>query len=154
MCQLLDTLPLHLWHNVPMASTAKPLPYKPLTAKLRLNLARVESGVPVSTMTDFVASSGIPLKDIYSIVIPARTLKHRRARREPLSRDESDKLARLVRVFDQAVRVFADIDLARTWLNKPKKRFDGRAPLEMLQTDTGTRLVEEFLVQIDYGMFA
>lgn len=137
-----------------MASAAKPLPYKPLTAKLRLDLARVESGVPVSTMTDFVASSGILLKDIYEVVIPARTLKHRRARREPLSRDESDKLARFVRVFDHAVKVFADIDLARAWLNKSKKRFDGRTPIEMLQTDIGARMVEEFLVQIDYGMFA
>jgi len=137
-----------------MASIAKPLPYKPLTARLRLDLARVESGVPVSTMTDFVASSGIPLKDIYEVVIPARTLKHRRARREPLSRDESDKLARLARVFDHAVKVFADIDLAREWLNKPKKRFEGRTPIEMLRTDIGARMVEEFLVQIDYGMFA
>jgi len=137
-----------------MASAAKPLPYKSLTAKLRLDLARVESGVPVSTMTDFVTSSGIPLKDIYSIVIPARTLKHRRARREPLSRDESDKLARLARVFDHTVKVFADIDLARAWLDKPKKRFEGRTPIEMLRTDIGARMVEEFLVQIDYGMFA
>jgi putative toxin-antitoxin system antitoxin component (TIGR02293 family) len=137
-----------------MASVAKPLPYKPLTAKLRLDLARVESGVPVSTMTDFVASSGIPLKDIYEVVIPARTLKHRRARRERLSPDESDKLARLVRVFDHAVKVFGDKERAGLWLSRPKKRFDDRTPLSMLRTDMGARLVDDMLGQIDYGMFA
>src|SRR5580698_7786812 len=154
MCRLLDTLPLYLWHNVPMASTAKPLPYKPLTAKLRLNLARIESGVPVSTMTDFVVSSGLPLKDNYEVVIPARTLKHRRARKESLSTDESDKLARLARVFDHTVSVFDTPDLARAWLNKPKKRFDGRTPMDMLRTEVGARMVEEMLGQIDEGMFA
>jgi len=43
---------------------------------------------------------------------------------------------------------------ARIWLEEPKKRFDRRTPLEMLRTETGGRLVEEFLVQIDEGMFA
>jgi putative toxin-antitoxin system antitoxin component (TIGR02293 family) len=118
-----------------MAQAAKLARAKPFTATLRLNLQAVESGVPVATMSDFVSASGVPLKDLYNIVIPARTLKHRRARRESLSPDESDKLARLVRVFDHAVRVFAGIERARAWLNKPKRRFEGRTPIEMLRTE-------------------
>lgn len=110
--------------------------------------------MPVETMTSFVSASGVQLKDIYDIVIPARTLKHRRSRRESLSREESDKLARLVRVFDQAVAVFGDVEQARRWLNKPRKRFDGRTPLQMLPTDVGGRMVEGMLGQIDEGMFA
>jgi putative toxin-antitoxin system antitoxin component (TIGR02293 family) len=137
-----------------MAQAAKLARAKPFTSTLRLNLQAVESGVPVATMTDFVSASGVPLKDLYDIVIPARTLKHRRARRESLTPDESDKLARLVRIFDHAVRVFDGIERARTWLNEPKRRFDGRTPIEMLRTETGARMVEEFLGQIEYGMFA
>ena len=137
-----------------MAQAAKLARTKPFLATLHLNLETVESGVPVATMTDFVSASGVPLKDLYDIVIPARTLKHRRARRESLTPDESDKLARLVRVFDHAVRVFDGIERARTWLNEPKRRFEGRTPIEMLRTETGARMVEEFLGQIEYGMFA
>jgi putative toxin-antitoxin system antitoxin component (TIGR02293 family) len=137
-----------------MGTPAKSLPPKPFMAALGLDLSRIEAGVPIATMSDFVASSGVPLKDLYDVVIPARTLKHRRARREPLSLDESDKLARVVRIFDHAVAVFEKVDRARAWLNAPKKRFDGRTPLEMLRTDTGGRLVEEMLGQIEYGMFA
>jgi putative toxin-antitoxin system antitoxin component (TIGR02293 family) len=137
-----------------MAQAAKLARTKPFTATLRLNLKAVESGVPVSTMSDFVSASGVPLKDLYDIVIPARTLKHRHARREPLSRDESDKLARVVRIFDHAVRVFDGIERARTWLDEPKRRFDGRTPIEMLRTEIGARMVDEFLGQIEYGMFA
>lgn len=39
------------------------------------------------------------------------------------------------------------------WLRKPHARLEGRAPLSLLRTDTGSRLVEELLVQIDEGMF-
>jgi putative toxin-antitoxin system antitoxin component (TIGR02293 family) len=137
-----------------MASAAKSLTPKPLLTALHLNLETVESGVPLATMSTFAESSGLPLKDLYEVVIPVRTLKHRRARREPLSRDESDKLARLVRIFDHAVKVFAGIERARTWLNQPKKRFDNRSPLTMLRTEIGGRMVEEMLGQIDEGMFA
>jgi putative toxin-antitoxin system antitoxin component (TIGR02293 family) len=137
-----------------MAQTAKSARARPFLTTLRLNLQAVESGVPVATMSDFVSASGVPLKDLYDIVIPARTLKHRRARRESLSPDESDKLARLVRIFDHAVRVFGDTDRARTWLQQPKRRFDNRSPLAMLRTEVGARLVEEMLGQIEYGIFA
>ena len=137
-----------------MASAAKSLPIKPLMVVLRLDLPSIESGVPISTLTDFVESSGIPLKDLYDIVIPARTLKHRRERREALTRDESDKLARVVRVFDHAAKVFENTEGARLWLSRPKDRFQGRTPLEMLPTEIGGRAVENFLGQIEYGMFA
>ena len=137
-----------------MATLAETPPPEPFLTTLHLNLEAIESGVPVDTLTRFSAASGIPLKDLYNVVIPARTLKHRRERREPLSLDESDKLARLVRVFDHTVKVFGDPDRARDWLNKPKKRFGGRTPIEMLRTEVGARMVEELLVQIDYGMFA
>jgi putative toxin-antitoxin system antitoxin component (TIGR02293 family) len=137
-----------------MGIAASSLTSKPLMTSLRLDLTHVEAGVPVSTMTEFAESSGLPMKDLYEVIIPARTLKHRRARREPLSRDESDKLARLVRTYDRTVSVFGNPDKARVWLEEPKRRFQDRSPLDMLRTETGGRLVEEFLIQIDEGMFA
>jgi putative toxin-antitoxin system antitoxin component (TIGR02293 family) len=151
---VLDKTPCNIWHNVHMARTAKSGLTTRFLTSLRLDLESVEAGVPVETMVHFISASGVGLKDIYDIVIPARTLKHRRSQKQPLSRDESDKLARLVRVFDQAVAIFGDVDGARNWLNKPRGRFDQRTPLQMLRTDFGGRLVEEMLGQIDEGMFA
>ena len=121
---------------------------------LRLDLESVESGVSIGTLTDFVAASGMQLRDIYEVVIPARTLKHRKARKEPLTSDESDKLVRLIRVYDQALRVLGEREKALYWLSEPKKRFEDRTPIQMLRTDLGGRMVEEMLGQIYYGMFA
>jgi putative toxin-antitoxin system antitoxin component (TIGR02293 family) len=137
-----------------MAAATNPLPAATLTATLKLDLPHIEAGVPLSAIAEFAAKSGVPMKDIYAIVIPARTLKHRRAKKQNLTLDESDKLARLVRVFDYAVKVFGEPIRTMHWLSGPKRRFDERSPLEMLNTEIGARSVEEMLGQIDYGMFA
>jgi putative toxin-antitoxin system antitoxin component (TIGR02293 family) len=145
-------MPTTMWHNVLMDATATAR--FPLLRSLRLDLQAVESGLSLATLTNFVAASGLKMADVYDVVIPARTLKHRKARKQALSADESDKLARLIRTWDHAVRVVGDPLKALHWLNKPLRRFAGRTPLHMLRTEFGARLVEEMLGQMDYGMFA
>jgi putative toxin-antitoxin system antitoxin component (TIGR02293 family) len=114
----------------------------------------IERGLPLSTLEEFSAYSGIAVKDLLEVVIPARTLKHRRQKKEPLNLDESDRLARVARLWELGVKVFGDPDKARRWLTKPKMRFEERSPLTMMHTDLGSRQVEEMLIQIDEGMFA
>jgi putative toxin-antitoxin system antitoxin component (TIGR02293 family) len=114
----------------------------------------IERGLPLSTLEEFSAYSGIAVKELLEVVIPARTLKHRRQRQEPLNLDESDRLARVARLYALAVKVFGDPEKARRWLSKPKVRFNEQTPLMMLRTDLGGRQVEEMLIQIDEGMFA
>jgi putative toxin-antitoxin system antitoxin component (TIGR02293 family) len=114
----------------------------------------VERGIPLSALEKFSAYSGISMKELLEVVIPLRTLKHRRERREALSLDESDRLARVARMFELAVKVYGDHDDGRQWLINPKKRFDGRTALSMLRSETGERAIEELLYQIDEGVFA
>ncbi|MGH9478382.1 MAG: antitoxin Xre/MbcA/ParS toxin-binding domain-containing protein [Terriglobales bacterium] len=38
-------------------------------------------------------------------------------------------------------------------MRTPHPRLAGRTPLSLLQTDTGSRMVEQLLVQIDEGIF-
>lgn len=114
----------------------------------------VERGVPLSALQEFSAYSGIALKDLLEVVIPARTLKHRRERKEPLNLDESDRLARVARMYELAVKVYGDRTDGRDWLLNPKDRFGGRSPLSLLRTEAGQHAVEEFLYQIDEGVFA
>jgi Protein of unknown function (DUF2384) len=40
------------------------------------------------------------------------------------------------------------------WLRKSKMRFEGRSPLEMMRTEAAARMVEEMLLQLDYGFVA
>lgn len=149
---MLDKMPQWLWHNVHMS--------EPVKAELEMSPAfafdwrDIAQGVPLRALEDFSIYSGIPLKDLLEVIIPARTLKHRRQRREPLNLDESDRLARVARLYTLALKVFGDADKARRWLTKPKERFQERSPVEMMRTELGGRQIEEMLYQIDEGVFA
>ena len=136
------------------AAWAEANPADATLAQFQPDWREVESGLPISKLEEFCAYSGFALKDLLEVVIPARTLKHRRQRNEPLSMDESDRLARVARLYELGVKIFGNPDKARRWLSKPKHRFDGRSPLAMMRTNLGGNAVEEMLYQIDEGVFA
>jgi putative toxin-antitoxin system antitoxin component (TIGR02293 family) len=96
---------------------------------------------------------GLERAEIDSLVIPSRTLQHRRSRRERLTVEESDRVLRIIRVLSEAEGVYGSRERALAWLRRPHPRLDGRAPISLLKTDTGSRIVEEMLVQIEEGMF-
>jgi putative toxin-antitoxin system antitoxin component (TIGR02293 family) len=96
---------------------------------------------------------GLERAEIDALVIPARTLQHRRSRRERLTVEESDRVLRIIRVLSQAEEVYGSRERALAWLRRPHPRLDGRAPISLLKTDTGSRIVEEMLIQIQEGMF-
>jgi putative toxin-antitoxin system antitoxin component (TIGR02293 family) len=114
----------------------------------------IERGLPLTAIEEFSAYSGIPVKELLEVVIPPRTLKHRRQRQQPLSVDESDRLARVAKMYELAVKVYGDREDGAKWLLNPKDRFDEKSPLAMLRSEAGGRAVEEFLYQIDEGVFA
>lgn len=118
----------------------------------------VRHGLPLETQ-DALLAHGMTREEFHSIVIPHRTFRHRTERlrkglQEVLSPEESDKALRAARVLAHAEHVFANREKALSWMRKPKHRFQGETPMQMLQTEAGARLVEQMLIQVDEGMFA
>ena len=158
-----DILPRKLWHNVSMSASATVSPVPDLAVselpvseaeKFAYDWQAVEKGIPLSALDEFSAYSGISMKELLEVVIPPRTLKHRRERKEPLNLDESDRLARVARMYELAVKVYGGAEDGLRWFTNPKRRFSGRTALAMLQSELGERAVEELLYQIDEGVFA
>lgn len=125
----------------------------PTSESFAFDWKQVEQGVPLSALEEFAAYSGFAVKDFLDVVIPLRTLKHRRQRKEPLNLEETERLSRIARIFDLTLRVWNNRADAREWLLTPKHRFEERTPMTMLRSQAGERAVEEFLYQIDEGMF-
>ena len=98
-------------------------------------------------------SLGLQRSEIDAAVIPLRTLQHRRSRHQKLTIEESDRVLRVIRAVSLAQSVYGTRQRALEWLRKPHPRLEGRAPLSLLKTDMGSRIVEELLIQIDEGMF-
>jgi len=113
----------------------------------------VEKQLPADAIKALVRG-GLSDAEVYQLIVPRRTLAHRLAKHQPLSKEESDKAVRVARITATAEQVFGESERAWRWLRKPKRRFEGRSPIDMLATEAGARLVEEMIVQFEYGMTA
>jgi putative toxin-antitoxin system antitoxin component (TIGR02293 family) len=86
--------------------------------------------------------------------IPQRTLTRRLSHRSRLTAAESDRTVRLARVYASAVEMIGDSEKAVEWLRTPNRALDGERPLNQLDTDVGTREVEDVLGRIAYGVYS
>jgi len=101
-----------------------------------------------------LARAGFSKQEIHSFIIPARTLRHRQTRKEPLTVEESDRVVRLTRIQALAEDVFGDTEKANHWLRDKLGILDGKSPLELAHTVSGARLIEQLLAKIDWGAAA
>ena len=101
-----------------------------------------------------IAEKGLTFSEVSEIVISPRTLKHRKARGEQLSVEETDRMLRVARIILLADQVFGNHEKALTWLRQIDERINDRTPLSMLHTESGGRLVENLLWQIDEGVYS
>lgn len=103
------------------------------------------------TRVSNLSKIGFSDDEIHKFVVPARTLGRRT---DKLSLEESDKLQRLERVLNHAIRVLGTTEKANRWLRKSNRALEGVVPIELLISETGARQVEEILGRIEYGMFS
>jgi putative toxin-antitoxin system antitoxin component (TIGR02293 family) len=118
------------------------------------DLARiVHSGIRLRVL-DHVERAGFSKQEIERFIIPARTWRHRKIKREPLTIEEADRVVRLTRLQALAEDVFGDVGKANRWLREGLGILDGKAPLELARTESGARLIEQLLAKIDWGAAA
>lgn len=129
-----------------------PRPRRVAEPELRL-AAAVRRGFAVRVVERLVREGWLTAADVDRLVLPRRTLAHRKARRQRLTREESDRLARVARVLALAEETFQDAETARTWLRRPNRALDGQRPIDLLDTDAGARTVEAVLTRVAHGVF-
>ena len=110
----------------------------------------VNAGFKVDAI-DVLRTRGITDREIGDLIIKPRTLSHRRANRSKLTVEESDRAARVARVFALAERTFANRDKADRWLHRGLNSLGGRTPMELIRTDAGARIVENLMARISWG---
>lgn len=117
-------------------------------------IAALQEGLPATTLDTLVASGALSAREVEELIIPRRTLAHRRQKRQRLSAEESDRAARVARAIVLAEDTFQNAEKAAHWLRKPNRGLGGQVPLELLRTSQGAALLERALGQIGHGIFA
>jgi putative toxin-antitoxin system antitoxin component (TIGR02293 family) len=116
-------------------------------------LDAVSRGLPTVAVDAVVHSGVLSADEADRLVIGRRALAARKTRGQDLTRDESDRLARIARVNAVALEQFGSAEKAGRWLRKANRALGGRVPLELLATGEGARVVEETIMRIAHGLF-
>ncbi|NMZ77009.1 DUF2384 domain-containing protein [Pseudomonas nitroreducens] len=120
----------------------------------------IMKGIPIAQLAKLLRNGDIAPHACEQIS-PGLALKERLANRtttpsvspdDRLSADESDRLYRVVHTVVIAEFLFGSRDKAQRWLSKPKDRFFGNSPLQMLASTAGAQLVEELMTQLAEGL--
>jgi len=113
----------------------------------------VEQGLPTKNL-ELLKTKGLTFTEMAAIVISPRTLKHRKARGENLSSEETERAVRVASMIRLAEDVFGNSDKALRWLRHSSGRLNDRTPLSLLQTEAGGREIESMLHGIAHGIFS
>lgn len=114
----------------------------------------IDTGVSTDAVEDVIRSGLVEPGVMYEFVVPRRTLAHRKAKDQRLTSEESDRLARVLRVYSRAEDALGDAERAHRWIMKANRALEGRTPLELLSSEAGARAVEKVLGRLEHGVFS
>lgn len=118
-------------------------------------IPKIEKGFSFTALNRFVSASGLSIPYTASVIgIPERTLA-RRKKENRLSPEESERLLRISKLFEDSLRLFdGDREAAVNWLRTPKKALRNQSPLHFARTEVGAREVENLIGRLEHGVFS
>jgi len=113
----------------------------------------VGAGLPPSSLGIVKGAVGLTSAEVAELIgVTTRTMSRLAKQSRVLSPVVSDRLYRVVSIYALAKDVLEDGDFAREWLRAPQYGLGQRVPLDLLNTEAGTREVESLLSRIEYGV--
>ena len=114
----------------------------------------VRAGIPARSLERLGQAYGIPrVKIVHLAGLSESTYKRRLAKDERLTPEASDRAYRVARIAALAETIFEDHDKATRWMNSWNRVLED-VPINLLDTEAGTEMVETVLHRIDYGIFS
>lgn len=113
----------------------------------------IDRGLAYRAFERLQADMGVTHRELAGLVgISARTLARRKAEGR-LQPEESERLVRASRIFDDAVALFeGDKVAALNWLRSPARALAGRKPIEFARSEVGAREVENLIGRLEHGV--
>ncbi len=105
-------------------------------------------------MGRYVSRENFLVKEILeNLDIPSSTYFSKKKNHQPLDSYTTEKFVRFISVLIMASDILGKTE-AKNWIYKKVPSLGNHAPINLLDTEIGHRLVEQTLLQIKYGMYA
>ena len=80
--------------------------------------------------------------------------RHASAARKSLNQEQTSRTWKLAEILSKATAILGSKETAEQWLEQPATGLNQQRPIDLLATPVGVDLVEEFLVRLEYGVYA
>ena len=116
----------------------------------------IQKGFPVDSISRLNTELGWPKMVLLEIMgINERNYARRKAGNGLLKSEESERVARLVRIVDAATDLFeGDRISALEWFTRPAPALGGARPLELLSSEAGAVEVSRLIGRLGHGVFS
>jgi putative toxin-antitoxin system antitoxin component (TIGR02293 family) len=114
----------------------------------------IRSGLEPEIIESFLAKENLLVKDILErLHIPSSIYFSKKKHQQPLDACTTEKFIRLITILIKTSEILGKIE-AKKWIYCNVPSLGNQAPINLLDTEVGHRLVEQALLQIKYGMYA
>ena len=148
-----------------IASKHEPVTTMPTTPASEVQfISEVRSGLlPAEAqrqVRDLATRLELTVAEIATVLAtPERTFARRMSAKAapggpPLTKVQSERLLFLTRLAAHGLAVFEDQGKFNRWLRRPLALLQNQAPLQLLDTATGFRLIDQLLGRIEYGVYS
>lgn len=130
--------------------------YAGLPANRGIRLIQLlNEGLPISVLDNIHEWTEMSKSDILRVTgINGRNVARRKSAGHTLTPEESERIARFVRVLDTAVDYFGSKQEAYDWLQAPVRGLGNIAPIDLIATESGALEVTDLIGRLEHGVFA
>ncbi|HEX6441895.1 MAG TPA: antitoxin Xre/MbcA/ParS toxin-binding domain-containing protein [Stellaceae bacterium] len=117
----------------------------------------ISRGLPRGALTHLIGNVAVlrdPAALEQAVGVSQRTVQRfKLAPDKKLSPEQSGRAWKFAEILAKATEVLGSQEEAEDWLKRPAMALDQRRPLDLLATPAGTKLVEDLLGRIQYGVY-
>ncbi len=125
-----------------------------MKARDRLELAeKIHDGLSSAKVRQFLKFTGLTQEQLFQAAHIAASTGRKRLATASFPDHESERIARIARVFDRTLELFPDPSRAVAWLVEKNPRLAGRRPLDAAGTELGAMEVEALIGRLAHGVF-
>lgn len=126
---------------------------KKLHSQLEL-IPLLRRGLPYEALESVTDKLDISI-EVASVALQlARRTLARRKESNRLDAQESERIVRLADMAARATSILGTVEKAKQWLTADNRALGGATPISLLDTDVGTRAVEDVLLRIEHGVYS
>lgn len=116
-------------------------------------LAAGTKGIPKLSLLNLAAILHAPMKDIAQLLNVSYKTLGRKKDTDILDNVTSSHSIEIANTLAKGLYVFEDAEKLNRWLQKPNRALNNQKPFDLLNTQTGIKLVNQVIGRIDEGVY-